>query len=171
MFLMNRPLTAYLAGAIESLSDEGRAWREKYRDTLSNINIKGLIPNDLNNERELPHEEWQWLREHDPVEFRDKFRELIMKPDLKMVRDADFVIIKYEGERTSGTHAEATLAWEEGKLVFLVSSLPRKKIPMWLLATTSFEVASLDELVDLLLEVFADSEKEDDKWNIKWPSA
>jgi nucleoside 2-deoxyribosyltransferase len=115
-------MTAYLAGAIEATDDEGRTWRERYRRELATIGVEAWIPNDLNLEHELTMEQWIVLRSKDDLtEFKTEFRKRIIGPDIAAVDAADVIIVRWNGERTTGTAHEVGRAYMRGQMVYLVT--------------------------------------------------
>jgi nucleoside 2-deoxyribosyltransferase len=133
-------MTAYLAGAIEATDDKGRTWREHYRKELAAIGVDAWIPNDLNMEHELTMEQWIVLRSKDDLtEFKTEFRKRIIGPDIAAVDAADVIIVRWNGERTTGTAHEVGRAYMRGQMVYLVTPRPFREVPAWMLACVEAE--------------------------------
>jgi len=125
----------YLAGAIEQLPDGGLEWREMLKAELAELGIRGIIPQDLNAEQELPPEEWNELRATDPDNYRKVFFEKVIKPDIiHGVLTSSALIINWSNTPTSGTHGEATFA-RMNKIPVIILLAPgtlEESIPAWL---------------------------------------
>lgn len=144
-------MTVYLAGAIEYTDDEGRSWREEYQEELSKIGIEAWIPNDLNLEHELTMEQWMVLKSKDDLsEFKIEFRRRIIAPDIQAVDDADIIIVRWDGERTTGTAHEVGRAYMRGQMVYLVTPRPFREVPAWMLACVEAEFHELEQLTKYL---------------------
>lgn len=142
----------YLAGPIQAEVDGGLDWRQKLKEKLLEQNIAGRIPQDLNEEQELPPEEWSALRKQEPDKFRKLFMEKIVKPDINQgVRYSSAVLVYWNGKSTSGTHAEATFAALNHIPVFiLLADTPEENIPLWLFGCSTDVFHSTDELMSYL---------------------
>lgn len=144
-------MTAYLAGAIEATDDEGRTWREHYCQALAKSGVEGWIPNDLNLEHELTMEQWTVLKAKDDLsEFKGEFRKRIIGPDIAAVDAADIIIVRWDGERTTGTAHEVGRAYMRGQMVYLVTPRPFREVPAWMLACVEAEFHDLEDLIKYL---------------------
>lgn len=146
-------MTVYLAGAIEATDDEGRTWREQYQKELAEIGIEAWIPNDLNFEHELTMEQWVVLKSKDDLtEFKTEFRKRIIGPDIAAVDAANIIIVRWDGERTTGTAHEVGRAFMRGQMVFLVTPRPFREVPAWMLACVEAEFHDLEDLKKYLVQ-------------------
>jgi len=144
-------MTVYLAGAIEYTDDEGRSWREEYKKELAKIGIEAWIPNDLNLEHELTMEQWSVLKSRDDLtEFKTEFRKRIIKPDIDAVDAADIIVVRWDGEQTTGTAHEVGRAYMRGQMVYLVTPRPFREVAAWMLACVEAEFHELEQLTDYL---------------------
>ena len=140
--------TVYLAGAMESLADEGLSWRRQFSTVLQSIGIKSIIPND---------EEKNIKEKYNMAELKktdiDKYIEIIrafISMDLKFVENVDMLIVKWEGEVTSGTIHEVGYAYQLGKPCYLVTSKLPHEVPGWFLACFTKTFTNLDSLISYL---------------------
>ena len=145
------PQTCYLAGAIEAADDEGRTWRERYKKEFDVVGLEAWIPNDLNLEHELTMEQWKVLKARDDLkEFKTEFRKRIIKPDIQAVDDADIIVVRWDGEQTTGTAHEVGRAYLRGQMIYLVTPRPFREVPAWMLACVEAEFHGLEQLTKYL---------------------
>lgn len=137
--------TGYLAGPMESAVDEGIAWRRKFSRALKNIGIDSIIPND---------EEIQIKKEYDLPELKktdiDKYIKIIrsfIEMDLKFVKAVDMLIVKWEGEMSSGTFHEVGYAYQLKKPCYLVTSKQLYEVPGWFLSCFTKVFPDLNALI------------------------
>lgn len=141
---------AYLAGAMEMVSDGGDAWRREYDKELSKLKIRCIIPND--EEKDIKRDvNMKSLKSEDIEKYISIMRDF-MRADLIFIEACDYFITHWEGEVSAGTMGEATFAFRMKKPSFLVSSLPTKEIPGWFLACFDKKFSTLDELLTFLQE-------------------
>ena len=142
--------TAYLAGAMESLKDEGLLWRRQFDAALKPIRIKSVIPND--EEKDIKkNNNMAELKKSDINKYIKIIRSFISM-DLKFVEEVDMLIVKWEGEQTYGTVHEVGYAYQLKKPCYLVSSKPTYEIPGWFLACFTKKFSTLQELIGFLME-------------------
>lgn len=142
--------TCYLAGAMEFAHNEGINWRRAYQKTLDEIGIKCVIPND--EEKEIKKDiNMSYLKEHDIDRYVDIIRKFIDQ-DLKFVETVDMIVVRWEGEVTSGTIHEVGYAYQLQKPTYLVSSFKNKDIPGWFLSCFTKRFYTLKELIEFLKE-------------------
>ena len=146
-----------MAGPMEDTEDNGIGWRVEFREALKEFDIECIIPEE--NEKGLIPEDIN-IREvkKSNIEEYKKYVRKFIELDLNFVEEADFLIVKYEGEETSGTIGEVQYAYQLGKPVILISSLPEEKISGWFLSCCSIKLNSLEELVEYLRE------QQEDEW-------
>jgi len=142
--------TAYLAGPMENLKDEGLAWRRRFSRALKKIGIDSIIPND---------EEIQIKQEYNLPELKktdiDKYIEIIrsfIEMDLKFVESVDMLVVKWEGEMSSGTFHEVGYAYQLGTPCYLVTSKALHEVPGWFLSCFTKVFSELDVLIWYLKE-------------------
>jgi nucleoside 2-deoxyribosyltransferase len=143
--MKKRNKVAYLAGAMESLKDEGLSWRRKFSRALKELHIDSVIPND---------EERDIKKKYNLPELKktdlDKYIEIIrsfIKMDLKFVETVDMLIVKWEGENTAGTIHEVGYAYQIGTPCYLVTSQPLHEVPGWFLSCFTKVFPDLDTMI------------------------
>jgi nucleoside 2-deoxyribosyltransferase len=141
----------YLAGPMEDAEDNGLEWRVNFRESLKQFNLNCIVPEE-HEEGLIPEGTNIRKLKKDNIQEYIKYIRKFMELDLNFVEDADFIIVKYEGEETSGTIGEAQYAYQLRKPVILISSLPEEKISGWFLSCCSVKLNSLEELIEYLKE-------------------
>lgn len=140
----------YLAGPMEFAHNEGINWRRAYEKALAELAIDCIIPNDeekaIKKNIKMPD-----LKETDIDRYIEIMRAFIDQ-DLKFVETVDMIIVRWEGETTTGTVHEVGYAYQLRKPTYLVSSLKNKDIPGWFLACFTKKFSSLKDLLAFLKE-------------------
>lgn len=139
---------AYLAGPMEYAEDNGLGWRLEYKQILSNLNIQCIIPNE-EEANILNGVDLQALKKSN-VESHNKILRQFIRQDLEFVRTVDMIIIRWEGEKMSGTIGEAQHAYLNNKPVYLVTSQPQHTVPGWFLACCTKVFKNSQQLIDFL---------------------
>jgi nucleoside 2-deoxyribosyltransferase len=139
----------YLAGPMEDSADNGLGWRVEFREALKEFDFNCIIPEEHEEGLIPPGANMSKIKRTNLDLYKTIVRRFI-KLDLKFVEDADLIVIKYEGEQTSGTIGEAQYAYQLKKPVMLVSSLPEEQISGWFLSCCSIKFSSLEEMVEYI---------------------
>ncbi len=147
---------AYLIGPIEYSPDHGLGWRQKLAEELKKLGIQAVLPNDYTSSVIANEFTFQQLKKVDIAAYREKMRQII-DIDLGLVEQADLIICKYNGEKISGTAAEATYAYMRSIPTYLITDQPLESIPGWFLAT--FDYYLKDE-IELIIHLEAEYGKE-----------
>lgn len=143
----NRLVQVYLAGAVERARD--LSWRPEWKRDIEALGgYSVFIPGEAET-REIT-EDFKNLAETNLIEFKKKFHELIVEPDIERVNLSDLVVVRYEGEDTVGTVDEVCTAFRASIPVLMVSSLSLRKINCWLLAHTTEVFPTKEELLKKL---------------------
>ena len=147
----------YLSGGMEYSADEGRDWRAALQSWLVNtLHCEVFNPN---------HESDRFFRTHHPaVDFRklkdgdiQQYKTIaagLVDLDCKEIAErSDFVICYWDESamRGAGTKGELTMARYFGKPVYIVTAMPHKEIPGWILGCATEMFASFEEMKAFLL--------------------
>ncbi len=129
----------YLAGPMESVANAGAEWRMVYENKLHTVGFRSISPNRLEKYvtdiYSINYSEIHNLKGVNLDDFRKKFRPVVHL-DILAVRYSDGVLVRFNNEKSSGTHAEITDACLNGIPSFMVSSEPPQNILSWILACT-----------------------------------
>lgn len=137
--------TCYLAGSMEYSQDEGTSWRIKYKEALKKYGINCIIPNE--EEKKISHNvDIKKLKKENIEKYIITMRDII-KMDLSLIDTVDMLIVKWDGEVSTGTTHEVGYAYQLGKPVYLISSVPVCDIPGWFLACFTEIFPSFEEIL------------------------
>lgn len=145
-----KKITAYLSGAIDMVADRGVQWRKDFATALDEIDIKALIPNDIDIDDGLPERIKELKNRRNLKKFKKVYRKSIVIPDLLAVSACDIVIVRWDGETTVGTFHECGQAFTDNQPLFLVTPRPFTDVPNWLLAIVDKEFHTIEELTKYL---------------------
>lgn len=98
--------TGYLAGPVLDAEDNGQSWRDDVKDSYDQF--EWLDPLDKYVHSEAIEDDEEWLPE------------MIVEEDLAMIDEADFLLVRYDGQQTFGTPMEMFYASERNIPVFVV---------------------------------------------------
>jgi nucleoside 2-deoxyribosyltransferase len=135
---------AYLAGPMEYAENAGLDWRLDCAKALKQLDISCVIP-ELEEQLITDQEELNQLKINDIRKYIGIMRQLI-KLDINFVHTLDLIIVKWEGERMSGTIGEVQEAYLRGRPVYLVTSQPLSSVPGWFLACCQHASRTIDQL-------------------------
>lgn len=146
-------LCCYLGGAVESCKDWGKMWRSLYKEYLTGHNIYAIDPIEMEgilaSKRGLSTQELHALKETNPHLFNIHMRTVIAV-DLALVEEADFLLVRFDGEPTAGTIHEVGHAYRLGIPCYLITGLERKNILSWFLACFDGVFHSLEVAIPII---------------------
>jgi nucleoside 2-deoxyribosyltransferase len=142
-------LMCYLAGPMEYATDNGFNWRIHYQRLLYPLNITCVIPNFEEAEILKDVKQLKYYKKENLSKYIEIMRKFIEK-DLEFVEKSDFVIVKWDGEITSGTVGEVQQAYLLKKPAYLVTSKSFHEIPGWFLACFTQLFHTEEELVSFI---------------------
>jgi hypothetical protein len=142
---------------MEYAAGEGRDWRHALHTWLTDtIRCEVFNPNvesDIFFAREYPATDIRSLKQTDVAQYAAIVSRLV-EIDCKEIAERSDLVICYWDESAmqgAGTKGELTIAKYFDKPVYMVTSMPPKEIPGWVLGCTSLVFASFDELKTFLL--------------------
>lgn len=145
-----KQLVSYLAGPMEWAINSGRNWRIRYKQEFDKIGVDCIIPEFeeklITNQADLNE-----LKKDDMETYVYIMRELI-KLDLDFVESVDFVVVRWAGERMSGTIGEVQHAFLVGTPAYLVTTKDLTEVPGWFLACFTDTFTSLKDLTEYIRE-------------------
>lgn len=149
MVLKKDKFNCYLCGPMEYTEDEGLPWRLEFRKKLEHLDVHCIIPNE---EQDIisSQEDLNELKNGQDIDEYFKIMREFIKIDLDFVRNSDFIVARWNGERMSGTIGEAQEAYLKDIPVFLITEEPIEDIPGWFLACCEDVFANIDDFVSYL---------------------
>jgi nucleoside 2-deoxyribosyltransferase len=158
-------LTIYIAGPMFCKSDDGVACRKEVVQMLSKLQCTIFDPTEFEEQQlekyrpnaKLPDGMSRWKELKNKVQYLSRFKKYmraIIRYDRRKVLQSDVIIVVWDGSETSGTHYEATLAHLNGQEVYLLTTVPVKKVPGWLIGCCTEEFRSAKALEKYLIEKY-----------------
>jgi hypothetical protein len=147
----------YLSGGMEYADNEGRDWRQDMHDWLqAKLNCEVFNPNVESDKffaKNYPGIDVRSLKESDIVKYAS-IVSLLVEIDCREIAERSELVVCYwddSAQRGAGTKGELTIAKHFGKPVYMVTSMPYKDIPGWVLGCTTLIFSSFDELKEFLV--------------------
>lgn len=147
----------YLAGPMEFIANAGINWRLEYQELLKPLNLECIIP-ELEEKIITNQAELNVLKVNNPEAYIDIMRKLI-DLDLKLLTGVNMVIVKWDGEKMSGTIHEVGKAYELKIPTYLVTTKSFQDIPGWFAACFTKIFTTKYQLISYLTNL-----KETTKW-------
>ena len=162
-------LKFYLVGPVQYVEDH-YTWREEVSSFLETLGHEALMPwGQMYHSKAMGEEYERWAGELKPEEFfarvRKDIRKKILSFDLNQVLKADGLIFYLpKGIQTYGSSGEITLAYYlkkwgngkkrfyEGRRIFLITDIPLKDTPRWLVGCSDYVFTSLEEFREFFKE-------------------
>jgi nucleoside 2-deoxyribosyltransferase len=137
---------------MEFAEGAGLNWRLEFKKALTKLGMDSVIPNKeetyITSQEELAN-----FKKNNITAYIQVMRKLI-DLDLNFVETLDLIVVRWEGERMSGTVHEVGHAYEIKKPVYLVTSKSWEEVPGWFLACCSSMFHSLEELISYLKQAY-----------------
>jgi hypothetical protein len=147
----------YLSGGMEYAVDEGRDWRASQQEWLEK-NLAAIVFNPNHESQKFlegnyPGVDFRALKQSDPVQFQAIVARVVDLDCREIAERSDYVICYWDESamRGAGTKGELTMARYFGKPVLMVTSLPLRDIPGWVLGCTERIFPSFESLQHFLL--------------------
>ncbi len=146
----------YLSGGMEYADNEGRDWRKSLEQWLAKqVGCTVFNPNSESERffaKHYPDVAIRSLKETNVVQYAAIVSRLVEIDCKEIAEKSDLVICYWDesAQRGAGTKGELTIAKHFGKPVYMVTSVPHKDIPGWVLGCTTFIFETFDELKKFL---------------------
>ena len=153
-------MRAYLSGGMEHAKNRGASWRSSLErwlaNTLSHDSFNPVRASDEFLAARYPGVNRRRLQEHDLEEFRIMLGQIIDLDLRALEKQCDYCICYWDrsAQEGAGTKGEITLAKYLGKPVYLVTELPLKNIPGWVIGCSSEIFSSIPRLKKFLRGVY-----------------
>jgi hypothetical protein len=157
-------MKAYLAGAIEYSPDGGKLWRREITQFLQTELDHEIYDPTVEEEAILSPDESSNFRSYktsDMVRFQTIVRKLINHDLMMLQNHIDYVICYWDefAFRGAGTHGEITLAYLNGIPIYLVTVIPVREVPGWILGCSTYIFHDLESLKNYLVSKFNKTSK------------
>jgi hypothetical protein len=145
-------MRAYLSGGMERAKDSGASWRSSLeRWLLKNLSHQSFNPVRVSKEllaARYPGIDRRRMKENKPDEFRALVSQMIDIDLHAVAQECDYCICYWDrsAQEGAGTQGEITLARYLGKPVYLVTKIPVKRIPGWVIGCSTHIFAGIPQL-------------------------
>jgi hypothetical protein len=149
-------MRAYLSGGMEHAKDRGASWRFSLeRWLLKYLSHESFNPVRASDEfiaARYPGIEQRRLKEDNPDEFRALVSQIIAIDLHAIAHQCDYCICCWDpsAQKGAGTQGEITLAKFLAKPVYLISEMPLKHIPGWVLGCSTIVFSDIPQLKKFL---------------------
>ena len=147
----------YLSGGMEYAKNEGVGWRNDI-DTWIRKNLAHNVFNP-NTESEkylrksLPNKNFRALKSTDIQAYTTIVKKFVIIDSKKIAERSDYVICYWDqsAQRGAGTKGELTIARYFNKPVYMVTRIPKERIPGWVLGCVTKFFISFAQLKEFLV--------------------
>jgi hypothetical protein len=151
----------YLSGGMEYAKNEGEDWRLDIQNWIENsFNHKVFNPNVVSDQylrKVLPKNNFRSLKSTNLNAYIKIVQKFVSKDSNEIATRSDYVICYWDksAQLGAGTKGELTIAKYFKKPVYLVTRIPKEKIPGWVLGCVTEFFSSFKELKEYLLKKYA----------------
>lgn len=156
---MKHILVSYLCGPIGLIPEYGNIeWRILATEEFNNRGIEVLNPYGkgiVDRLAKIKKKMIRWNEEGNINAIRKNSARRLVPPDLQSVKDSDFItcfIPKDNGYEMCGTYGEITLAFDIGKLVYIITNRKQipNELPQWAIGCSTEVFYSWKEYYDFI---------------------
>ena len=155
-------MIAYLSGGMENAKEDGKKWRQEITIWLErNIGHTVIDPVILSKKLAIKHNanDYRKWKISDPEKFIKYFR-LVIDQDLKgIVMQADYIICLWDQTvlNGAGTHGEVTIAYYEGKPIYLINKLSKANLSGWIMSCATNIIPDFTSLKKILIKNYSNA--------------
>ena len=163
--MKHKVVCAYLSGGMEYAKNEGIDWRSDMEYWIrKNLNQKIFNPNSESEKylcKALPKRNFRALKSTNIDAFIKIVKKFVSIDSKEIAVRSDYVICYWDAsaQRGAGTKGELTIARYFNKPVYMVTHMPKEKIPGWVLGCVTNFFNSFDQLKNFLLLKYSSSIK------------
>ncbi len=153
-------MRAYLSGGMEHAKNRGASWRSRLeRWLLKNLSHESFNPVRASDEfltARYPGIDQRRLKEDNLDEFRTLVGQIISIDLHAIEQQCDYCICYWDrsAQEGAGTKGEITFAKYLGRPVYLVTEIPMKRIPGWVIGCSSEIFSSISQLKRFLRRTY-----------------
>jgi hypothetical protein len=153
-------MKVYLSGGMEGAKNFGGEWRERIekwvRETLNHDVFNPTIESVKFLKEKYPGVERSNMPKEDVGLFQRVIGEIVLMDCEEIIHNCDYVVCYWDEScyRGAGTQGEVTIAKYFQKPVYLVTQVPLKEVPGWVIGCSIEVFKSIDELKEYLLGEF-----------------
>jgi hypothetical protein len=153
----HKKLNVYLSGGMEYARKEGLDWRNELdiwlRQNLGHNVFNPNIESEKYLAKVLPNKNFRALKSTNIDSYTKIVKQFVIKDSKEIATHSDYIICYWDKSalRGAGTKGELTIARYFNKPVYIVTRIPKKNIPGWVLGCATEFYDSFTHLKDFLL--------------------
>ncbi|MCX6121412.1 MAG: hypothetical protein NTX44_07295 [Ignavibacteriales bacterium] len=159
--MKHKRLKVYLSGGMEYAKNEGVDWRsdldEWIKQNLKHSVFNPNVESDKYLRKIMSNNEFRCSKESDIKAYTKIVKHFVDQDSNEIALRSDYVICLWDAsaQRGAGTKGELTIARYFKKPVYMVTRIPKTKIPGWVLGCVNEFFPSFDELKAYLYQKYA----------------
>jgi hypothetical protein len=155
--MKQKTIRVYLSGGMEYAKNEGIDWRQDLelwiRKTLGHKVFNPNVESEKLLAQSLPNRDFRSLKSTDLKTYSKIARQFVFLDSKEIALRSDYVICYWDqgAQRGAGTKGELTIARYFNKPVYMVTRIPKIKIPGWVLGCVTEFFSSFEQLKEFLV--------------------
>ena len=156
--MAHKRMHVYLSGGMEYALNEGKDWRLDIENWIQkSLKHKVFNPNVASDQylhKVLHKNNFRSLKSTNLDTYIKIVQKFVIQDSKEIATRSDYVICYWDmsAQRGAGTKGELTIAKYFMKPVYLVTHMPKEKIPGWVLGCVTEFFSSLDDLKEYLIQ-------------------
>jgi hypothetical protein len=158
--MKQKVIRVYLSGGMEYAKNEGIDWRNDL-DTWIRKNLGHNIFNpNIESEKylgkSLPNRNFRALKSINIQAYTKIVKKFVIIDSKEIAERSDYIICYWDqsAQRGAGTKGELTIARYFNKPVYMVTRMPKERIPGWVLGCVTKFFVSFEQLKEFLLSKY-----------------
>jgi hypothetical protein len=158
--MKRKVVRVYLSGGMEYAKNEGIDWRKDIdtwiRKNLSHNIFNPNIESEKYLVKSLPNRNFRSLKSTDIKAYTKIVEKFVIIDSKEIAMRSDYVICYWDqsAQRGAGTKGELTIARYFNKPVYMVTRIPKERIPGWVLGCVTEFFNSFDQLKEFLISKY-----------------
>jgi hypothetical protein len=154
----HKRMHVYLSGGMEYALNEGKDWRLDIENWIQkSLKHKVFNPNVVSDQylRKVLHKNnFRSLKSTNLDTYIKIVQKFVIQDSKEIATQSDYVICYWDmsAQRGAGTKGELTIAKYFMKPVYLVTHMPKEKIPGWVLGCVTEFFSSFEDLKEYLIQ-------------------
>jgi hypothetical protein len=156
----SKRMRVYLSGGMEYARNEGMDWRNKLEEWIQkNLHHSVFNPNKESEKiisNTLLQKDFRGLKSTNIDTYTSIARRFVDQDSKEIALQSDYVVCYWDksAQQGAGTKGELTIARYFKKPVYMVTRIPKEKIPGWILGCITEYFNSFDQLKEFLLSKY-----------------
>lgn len=154
--MKHKIVRAYLSGGMEYAKNEGIDWRNDIGSWIYNNLGHNIFNPNIESEKyltkSLSNRNFRPLKSTDIDAYTRIVKQFVIKDSKEIATRSDYVVCHWDqsAQRGAGTKGELTIARYFNKPVYMVTRIPKERIPGWVLGCVTEFFISFEQLKEFL---------------------